>query len=394
MAGSDPSWLAAVVELLGSHLGSDGCLAFVVDEGEEQVRLAAAWPVPAAGLPALELGLGFGVVGKVAADQIPASLADDQPRNLVHRALLGLAPDQPVSRLCVPCLGSAGSVAVLAVHDRRRRSYSAADLRVAAEVAGLVGLRIERDAVLTDIATHRAAWEGLVAATVNAQEAERRRVAADLHDGVTQAVASLAFHLSAAETALTAGRSEFATDQVRAARVLADLAFEEARSAIAGLRSPVLEDLGLAAALESLARAAAELDVTVEAADVTLPEHVATALFRIAQEALWNCVKHSGATTVIVSLDRLPSAVSLTVSDDGRGFDMRGLAAAALTLEPPDSSASSDSSGGSGGSGSSGSSVAGYGLVGMYERAQLLGGRLVVESEPGAGTTVRVSIPL
>ena len=212
-----------------------------------------------------------------------------------------------------------------------------------------------------------------MAATVSAQEAERRRVAADLHDGVTQAIASLAFHLSAAEVALTESAPGFALEQVRAARALADLAFTEARSAISGLRSPVLDDLGLAAGLESLARSVPQLDVRVEAADLELPEHVATALYRIAQESIQNAVKHSGAREVFVRLDRISDGVLLVVGDDGHGFDLGQRAHPVGVAAAPEPR---------------------YGLVGMQERIQLLGGRLTIESEPGAGTTIRAVVPL
>jgi signal transduction histidine kinase len=366
-----------VCRLLTEALHAQGCLAYLVDGTGEVITAVAAFPAPADGLPELELPLGFGVAGRVAVDGIAAVLVDDRPRNPVHLALLGVRPGEPVSRLCLPCpqlVGPSGasgvSVAVLAVHDASPRVFSAAQVELGLAVARLVGLRIERDQAVAAVAEHGSEWEGLVAATVSAQEAERRRVAADLHDGVTQAVASLAFHLSAAEVALEAGGPDFVREQVREARVLADLAFREARSAISGLRSPVLDDLGLAAGLESLARSVRGVSVTVEAADVELAEHVSTALFRIAQEAISNIVKHAQASHVHVSLAELPSGVVLVVSDDGRGFDMRRRAAVAGAGDPDR-----------------------FGLVGMFERAQLLGGRLVIESEPGAGTTVRAVIP-
>jgi two-component system, NarL family, sensor kinase len=344
---------------------------------------------------ALRLPLGFGVTGRVAVDGIAAVLVDDAPRNQVHRDILGLAPGEAVSRMCVPALSPDGRTwGVIAVHSRASRTFGPAELAPAQAVARIIGLRLQRDAALTVAAEHRQAWEGLVAATVSAQEAERRRVAADLHDGVTQAIASLAFRLSGAEVALTqlvevagdpapaaeagSGAAQqslglFALEQVKTARELADLAFTEARSAISGLRSPVLDDLGLAAGLESLARSVPQLPVRVEAADLELPEHVETALYRIAQEAVQNAVKHAHAGEVFVRLDRVPDGVLLLVGDDGRGFDAGNRA---------------------GSTGESAGHEPRYGLVGMHERIQLLGGRLSVESEPGAGTTVRAFVPL
>ena len=377
--------LAEVAALLSEHLGADGCLVYGIDVAAEELYLAAVHPPTAHDASALRLPLGFGVTGRVAVDGIAAVLVDDSPRNTVHRAILGLAEGAAVSRMCVPALSPDGRTwAVIAVHSVASRSFTGIEVAQSQAVARMVGLRLQRDAALVDAAEHRGAWEGLVAATVSAQEAERRRVAADLHDGVTQAIASLAFRLSAVEVALTdpepgAGHA-FALEQVQAARELADLAFTEARSAISGLRSPVLDDLGLAAGLESLARSVPQLSVRVEAADLDLPEHVATALYRIAQESIQNAVKHAEATHVFVRLDRLDGddgGVLLVVGDDGRGFDVsqRTHPSGDLSGEPA-------------------APEPRYGLVGMHERVQLLGGQLWVESEPGAGTTIRALVPL
>lgn len=358
--------------MLTEHLAADGCIVYRVDPAAGQLMATAMFPLlvgdseSTGGLADLSLPLGFGVTGRVAADGVPAVLVDDQPRNPVHRALLGLAPGQPVSRLCAPALTPAATAhAILAIHSRTTRLFSHGEVAVALAVGRLVGLRLDRDAALDVAEGHLTAWEGLVAATVSAQEAERRRVAADLHDGVAQAIASLAFHLSAAQVALAEQGPSFAADQVQAARALADLAFLETRTAVAGLRSPVLDDLGLAAGLESLARSIPQVAVSVDADELELPDHVATALFRIAQESIQNAVKHAEAQHVRVMLSRMGTSVRLTISDDGRGFVP-----------------------------STGSHDHGYGLVGMQERIQLLGGRLVVDSELGVGTTVRAVVPL
>ncbi len=366
--------LGEVCRLLCAQLRGDGCIAYAVDRAAGELVAVAAWPAgPADPLP-LRLPLGFGVTGRVAADGIPAVLVDDQPRNLVHRALMGLAPGQSVSRLCLPALDPDGAArAVLAVHVRRTRRFDPAEVAVGMSAARLVGLRLQRDDAVAEAAEHRNVLDGLVAATVSAQEAERRRVAADLHDGVTQVIASLAFHLSAAQIAMTSASPDFALEQLQAARRLADLAVAEARTAVSGLRSPVLDDLGLAAGLESLGRSVPQLDVTVDAAELDLPDHVSTALYRVAQECLQNVVKHAEATHVRIVLDEVGGNVSLAVSDDGRGFHLKQVQRAEGDAAAPEDR---------------------YGMVGMHERIQLLGGRLVVESEPGAGTRVRATVPL
>ena len=142
-----------------------------------------------------------------------------------------------------------------------------------------------------------------------------------------------------------------------------DLTLNEARAAISGLRPPVLDDLGLADGLASLARGISGVQVTVEADECALPEHAEIALYRIAQEALQNVVKHAGAAAASVLLRCDPGLVSLRVTDDGAGFC-------------PDTA------------------TGGFGLSGMAERAELVGGHLDVRSGPGRGTTIEARIPV
>lgn len=364
------SVLATAARLLTAAMSADGCLVYRVEDGGEIV-VAATYPVrPAA---ALRLPGGFGVTGRVAADQVPAVLVDDNPRNPQHRLLLGLADGQLVSRLCVPARVPHGRCpAVLAVHCLSRREFSPDDVALASRIADVVGLRVELDRSAAALADFERGWDRMVDATFQAQETERRRIAGDLHDGVTQTIASLTFHLSAAEMALTGGDTEYATAQVRAARTLADLAFAETRSAISGLHSPVLDDLGLAAGLASMARAIPTLQVDVDVADLELAEHLEAALFRIAQEAVQNVVKHACATRAVVRFAKHAHSVTLTVSDDGCGFDVgRQLSAERRNR----------------------TTAAQYGLAGMSERAQLIGGELSITSEAGEGTTVQVRVP-
>ncbi|WP_432989613.1 ATP-binding protein [Dactylosporangium sp. CA-233914] len=360
--------LDRVARSLTDALAADGCLVFRVT-GEGELVLTAGHPAPEG--PELRLPRGFGVTGRVAVDGIPVVLVDDHPRNARHRELLGLAAGEPVSRLCVPArVPDAGSAAVLAVFSRRRHTFSNADVDTAQAVADLVGLRMHLSAVAALAGGYRDRWNNAVATTVAMQEAERRRIAGDLHDGVTQAIASLSFHLSAAKSALRDGDIADVVTQVDAARSLADLAFGETHSAITGLRSPVLDDLGLAAGLVSLARSVPNLPIRVDAQDLSLPDHVRTSLFRVAQEAVHNIVKHAAADNAVIRLVRRGRMVALIVSDDGRGF------------EPTQQRAPQ----------APGAGVP-HGLRGMAERVHLIGGTLHLRSQPGQGTTIEVRVP-
>jgi len=152
------------------------------------------------------------------------------------------------------------------------------------------------------------------------------------------------------------------------ARTLTRLMLDEARAAINGLRPPVLDDLGLADALASLARSIGAVEVTVDVEDCQLPEHVEIALYRIAQEALQNVVKHANTGQATLELHQTGTQVWLRVSDSGAGFDP-------ASPPPP------------------GDSGTGYGMSSMAERAELVGGRLEVLSSPERGTTVIAKVP-
>jgi two-component system NarL family sensor kinase len=161
------------------------------------------------------------------------------------------------------------------------------------------------------------------------------------------------------------------------ARELTRLTLDEARAAINGLRPPVLDDLGLADGLASLARSIGAVEVTADVEDCQLPEHVEIAVYRIAQEALQNVVKHAHARHATLELHQAGPQVWLRVSDSGRGFDP--------AVSPPPGGAAASSPGGDGGSG--------YGLHSMAERAELVGGQLEIVSSPGRGTTVTARVP-
>jgi signal transduction histidine kinase len=198
---------------------------------------------------------------------------------------------------------------------------------------------------------------------------ERKRLARELHDSVTQTLFSIGLTAEAAAELVEADPGR-AREQLGRLQELTRAAMLEMRSLIFELRPAELETEGLAAALrkhvEVLRRLhAQEIDVTVDG-ERRLPANVEKGLLRIAQEALGNALRHSGATRVSLSLAAHDSRVSLRVVDDGRGFDPEEAVTRSRRL----------------------------GLTSMRERAEAIGGTLAIESTPGRGTTVDVEVKL
>jgi len=200
---------------------------------------------------------------------------------------------------------------------------------------------------------------------VRAQEQERRRLARELHDETGQALTSILLGLRAAEDAPDPAAQR---EAVHGLRELVVATLQDVRRLAVELRPKALDDFGLVPALERLAESFREgsgVSVHVESrlGEDRLPGEVETAVYRIVQEALTNVLKHSGAEHVSILLARKNESVSIVIEDDGRGFHP----------------------------GETGDS--GLGLAGMRERVNLLDGTLAIESSPGKGTTLVVSVP-
>jgi signal transduction histidine kinase len=390
LGAREPLDLDAVAEGVAAALGAHA--AAVLTSDAHTITAGGVWPGRAADHPGFRLPVGRGVTGLVAASGRPERMAADAPRDPAHRRLLGLRPGEAVARVVTPTRDRDGQVTgVLSVVRDVAQPFAAADLELAQALADLVGLRRHADELVRADRTQRSRRDLRIAQAISAEEAERRRLAYDLHDGVTTALASMSFHLSSAELTMAAladappgadpaalgQRFEQVRTQVRAAHDLVDLAYDQTRSAITGLHSLVLSDLGLVPALESLAEATplpVDLVADPSEAFADLPDHVASALHRITQEALRNVAKHAHASHAVVSLRRVGDVVVLGCTDDGVGFDARATAdrvGAGQAAEPGH-----------------------YGLASIGERCALLGATLRIESLPGMGTTLMVEVPV
>ncbi len=208
---------------------------------------------------------------------------------------------------------------------------------------------------------------------VAAQEAERQRIARDLHDETGQSLTAIGMGLRGLSTTIQLGNSEKAVTTLRHLESLNANSLTELQRLISDLRPSHLDDLGLSAAIRWYAgnlqeRTGLNLKVEVAGHEKPMSPAVKTAIFRIVQEALNNVMKHAAASNINISLAYEASDVRMRIKDDGRGFDV--LAKKNQTGGRPS-----------------------LGLVGMQERATLLNGTFFVASMPGQGTLVEVTVP-
>jgi PAS domain S-box-containing protein len=220
--------------------------------------------------------------------------------------------------------------------------------------------------IVRDI-TQRKRLRDFSAGALRASEDERRRIARELHDDTAQHLASLLMWVRLIEPKVEA---EDAREKLRELRNEIAACAEGVRRIARGLRPPELEDAGLVAALRAHARSmrdGAGMDVRIDAegaVDSLLGSDARLVLYRIVQEAVSNALRHAGTTTVRIELRVEEEKVVGIIRDEGRGF------------------------------GEEGRRGAGLGLLGMQERAAMMGGRLSIESQKGKGTSVRVELPV
>jgi two-component system, NarL family, sensor histidine kinase DevS len=370
-------WLRQLESLIevGNALSMELDLNRLLDLVARRLRELVGARLVLIALPKPDGKLGVEAADGEGADQILGVRVDAQTSKMgrvlqrrrserVDSMIDDIEVDQEAARLVnvmtglfVPLVARGRAIGVVAVHDKTGEDarFSEEDLRLVetfgnrAATAVDLSERVERDAL------RRA---------MDAQELERRRLARELHDETGQALTSLLLGLRAVEEADDQERRERLAD----VRELAVATLQDVRRLAVELRPKALDDFGLVPALERLVATFTEqtgirVDLEETLGRTRLPPETETALYRITQEALTNVVKHARATRVSIVLTRKDASVTAVIEDDGRGFD-------------PGSTREG-----------------GYGLLGMRERVELIGGRLDVEAN-GAGTAVVAEVPV
>jgi two-component system NarL family sensor kinase len=360
--------LERATQLLRAESGS----IMLLEEGR-QLRVVAAWGPRAQLVEARVQQLGEGVAGWVAAHAEPV---------LLHGTLLSDRRFRPLCErvdvrdaLCAPLRAEDELLGVINLSNSSGpRRFSEEDLDLLSALAALAAQAIRNARAYDEVRLQRRTVERLVEELTNAQEQERMRIALQLHDGPAQT-------LHAALRNLETARSLAAAEPPRPEALRAALeelersirhSIQTTRAVMIDLRPPAIEETGLEAALRHYVqrfqeRTGIETSLAMSGQYRPLPRVIESSFYRIAQEALTNVWKHAHARHARVELLTGPGSCTLVVSDDGQGFDPRGVAA---------------------------SEEHHLGLRSIRERVELAGGRLAVESSPSRGTTVRVVIPL
>ena len=268
----------------------------------------------------------------------------------------------------VPLFARGDVAGLFALSKREADYFNEEHVRLAEALSSQASVAVENAILFEQMQASTARMKALSRRLVEVQESERRIIARELHDEAGQALTSLRFGLRLLEREI--GEKGDVTGRVAELVARTDAVIDGLHRLAADLRPASLDHLGLEAALRQYSRTAgAESGLTVrfKAHGFTserLPTAVETGLYRVAQEAMTNVARHARATRVDVLLERLGDRVVLVVEDDGAGFETGRILAGEH-----------------------------FGLLGMRERAEALGGNLTVESTPGSGTTIVVEVP-
>lgn len=351
----------------------------------EALDLDAGWIIVAGEDGAFRLaaceGLGVDSVGPafptcrcgaVIHDGQPRIIPAGQPGCLAEMVRAAHGASQLNHHATVPLRARGRVLGVLSVVTTNALAFTPAEMTLLTAVGQQIGTALENARLWQELRDKEQLRGELLGRVIGAQEDERQRIARELHDGIGQSLNALVVGLNTVTAALERTPPEV-PELLRRLRFSASDTVQELQTIIYDLRPSLLDDLGLSRAVrwyaeERLASQGITVFFDAQEADFPLSSELETGLFRIAQEAITNIAKHARARRVEIRLGTAGEHVIMEVIDNGSGFVV----------------SSSSSTG----------PTENWGLLGMRERATLLGGELTVTSEPDQGTRIAVTLPL
>jgi len=323
----------------------------------------------------MQMGLGEGIAGRVAQSGEPIVLEDiSRDTRAAHPDLI--STEGLRGFISVPLKARDRVVGVMNIASHRPGRFSADDMYLLNSIGCQLGNAIEQARLYQRLEVVRERYQALLRHALTAQEDERKRIARELHDETSQALASLTLNLQAA-IATAESRSFVDVDLITRLQKTQSVALHtvnEVTKLMKELRPTLLDELGLVAAINRYARDSleplgAKVSADFEGVEERMPLEIEVTLFRIAQGAIGNILEHSEAKNVFIRLYCDSDKCELDIEDDGKGFDVSKITRV-------------DKSG------------RGAGLFTMKERARLVGGSCSCKSQPGTGTRVAVKVPL
>ncbi len=290
----------------------------------------------------------------------------DRPVDAPHAAPLASSIEEQPPTIHMPLFSHGKLIGTLRLQADQPAPFTAQDVEIAREAADELALAIQHTQLFEQVKTGRDRMEILSRRLLDVQETERRAIARELHDEIGQALTALKIDLQILQPSVPAPAVEQLAESIR----IVDRALQQVRDLSLDLRPPLLDDLGLPAALRwyvdrQAQRGGLIAELNVDTLRERLAPELETVCFRVVQEAVTNTIRHAHAQRLYVELIRREEHLLLTIQDDGRGFEVSNARA------------------------KSGTSL---GLRSMEERVWLSGGELEIESTPGRGTIVQARL--
>jgi signal transduction histidine kinase len=288
----------------------------------------------------------------------------------------------------VPLLNKGQVLGSMCLGTHSNITFDSEEQKLFTAVGNQIAIAVENARLYAEVQHKERVRGELFQKALAAQEEERKRIARELHDEISQSLTALLYE---AEEALEWQGSQRIKERLQSICELTQHTLDDVHNLMFDLRPSMLDQLGLIPALRWLAQSRLEtkgirVNVKVSSQDGSpntqrLSSEIETALFRVMQEAINNIARHSAARNVEIKLVLDENEASVSIKDDGIGFDLSELSATSLTdAESQDSLLSNR--------------VRGLGIIGMQERIELLGGELEINTAPAVGTCIQIRVPL